>query len=101
MIRNVQPLFLKIFDRIHCSMHCLLLHDTCLACKRCCERSWDAALLKNTYTATQMADNKRMEFEFSDKNEGNGLISMYRCIGKIFLDYGKFCFTDIPKDYCI
>ena len=33
------------------------------------ERSRDGAPLKNAYTATQMADDNHMEYEFSDKNE--------------------------------
>ena len=50
-------------------MRCLLLRAAMTLLARGHERSRDGAPLKNAFTATQMADDNRMEYEFSDKNE--------------------------------
>ena len=96
---------LKIFDRIHCSMSCLLLHFTMTLLLSGHERPLDGlrwCAAQERIHSNKMGDNKCVKFEFSDKNEKKwSSISMYRCITKILFDNQikkVFRFDDIPNE---
>ena len=57
-------------------MRCLLLYTTMTLLARGHERSLDGAPLRNACVETQMADDNRMAYKFSEKM---GQIDWYQC----------------------